>query len=124
MRGCVPVGSWRASRAAAFGERPLNEETGMEDGDPGIPLLGTSLGFCSGIRAGVIHHLGPPPAAGDTMCWHQVATASICLSVSRSLSPTSGLGAWAVGLTVGSSCPVRLSHLMALVMVTQGKASF
>lgn len=27
------------------------------------------------------NNLGPPQAAGDDMCWHQVAPASVCLSV-------------------------------------------
>lgn len=36
----------------ASGERPLKEETGVDKGDLGISVLGTSLRICSRTGAG------------------------------------------------------------------------
>lgn len=110
---------------AAFGERPLNKDTEMENRDV---FLWDILGICSGAGAGVIHkhHLGPPQAVGDAHASTRLHLLhlSVCLSVCQALAPILGWGSWAVGLTVESSCPDRLSLLMASGMMTQDEVSF
>lgn len=65
------------------------------------------------------HNLGPPQAAGDAMCSRQVATAAVCLSVCQWAF---GSQVRAIELSVGSSCPDKLSLLMVLVVRTQGQS--
>lgn len=40
------------------------------------------------------HNLGPPQAAGDAMCWHQVATASVCQLAFGSYIRIRSVGSW------------------------------
>lgn len=106
-------GSQRASRVATFGERPLSEETGAEDGN----LLGT--------RAGMMgqHSLGPPWKR-SMLCsvTRRLLCLSVCLSVyGLVLGSHLRVGG---GAGCGSRCPDRLSLLMISVLVTWGKVSF
>lgn len=102
----MPLGSWRASRVATFGERPLSEETGAEGGS----LLGT--------RAGMMdqHSLGLP--GSRACCVLSPGGCCVCPSVLGSHLRVGG------GAGCGSRCPDRLSLLMASVLVTWGKVSF
>ena len=91
----MPLGSRRASRVATFGERPLSEETGAEDGN----LLGT--------RAGMMGQHSPgPPWKQSMLCsvTRRLLCLSVCLSMGWCWGPTSE---WGVGLAVGQGVQTR-----------------